>query len=66
MSCRCYFFEYPISLSLTPFRPDPFIFSPFSTGHRSCIGKVFAIVSEIYTFILDTTLIRPIQLDSEE
>ena len=44
--------KYPlyryITLTVTTtfhvYRPNPFIYFPFGLGHRSCIGKVFAMV----------------------
>ena len=33
------------SLSLSSCSPSPYEYYPFGTGHRSCIGRVFAMVS---------------------
>ena len=46
---KLFFISYNIILNFVVHRPSPFIYHPFSSGHRSCIGKIFAFVSRIIT-----------------
>ena len=46
---------------LVVFSPSPYSYFPFGVGHRSCIGRVFAIVSDVllllYSRLFQTDII---------
>ena len=46
-------------------RPGPFVYFPFGLSHRSCIGRHFAMVSELHHVLESTPLICHPQIEAK-